>query len=195
MSRALPPASVHHQKDDLQERLDEDDSPAGQLHEHPADDSLRGNGFALRVRGRSLHLPAAKGAGGKEARAAPRTLSSGELPSARRTARAPNKKTRLELDFLRLGLTLTAPKRPTSAVGPVTLNRPAQPSPGRLMRDLGWRVDVSPSRRQGLPFPASPRRFRRSRRAETRGGKDDLRPQARNQVMHRGLLEAIGRVA
>ncbi len=38
----------------------------------------------------------------------PRTLSSGELPSARRTARAPIKKTRLELDFLRLGLALAA---------------------------------------------------------------------------------------
>ncbi len=51
-------ASVHDQDDDLQERLDEDNTTAGQLHERtqdPADDSLRGNGLTVRVRGGSLH--------------------------------------------------------------------------------------------------------------------------------------------
>jgi len=82
----------------------------------------------------------------------------------------------------------------TPAVEVVTLSRPALPSPGRLARDLGWRADASRRRHQGRSFPASPRRFRRSRRAETQGGTDELRPQACTQVMHMGPLEAIGRV-
>ena len=45
-------ASVHDQKDDLQERLDEDDPSARRLHEcaqNQADGSLRGNRLAFQV--------------------------------------------------------------------------------------------------------------------------------------------------
>jgi hypothetical protein len=90
---------------------------------------------------------------------------------------------------------LSSAERTTPPVEAVTLNRPAPPSLGRLVRDLGWRVDASRRRHQGRSFPASPRRFRRSTRAETRDGRDELRPQAHTQVMHRGPPEAIGRVA
>ena len=51
-------ASMHDRKDDLQGRLDKDDPPAGQLHEHAqdqADGAIRGNGLTVRVRGGSLH--------------------------------------------------------------------------------------------------------------------------------------------